>query len=209
MADVPEIDEKVSEALETAADGAESEKKSKLNSLVAALVAVSATFLAIGNVKAGNVVQAMDKAQVEMVDTWAFFQAKSTKQSLAEAAIEQLTLQKDTGQIAPEQRAAFDKAIEGYKAKVARYDKEKSELQGKVDELQKQYDALNVKDDQFDISEALLSVGIALFGITALTQKRWMLFVAIGFAAFGFVIGMAGFVGWSYRPEWLAKIVGV
>jgi hypothetical protein len=94
------------------------------------------------------------------------------------------------------------------KEKVARYDKEKEELKGKADELQKEYDRLNVKDDQFDISEALLSVGIALFGITALTQKRWMLFVAFAFGGFGMIVGLAGFFGWNLRPEWIAKLLG-
>jgi hypothetical protein len=198
---MPDIDEKVNEALEAA-----DEKKSKLNSLIAACVAVAATFLAISNVKAGNVVQAMSKAQVEIVDTWAFFQAKSTKQSLAEVSVDQLTIAKEA---APDdKKPGYDKLIESYKAKSARYEKEKNELQTKVDGLQKEYDALNVKDDQFDISEALLSVAIALFGITALTQKRWMIFVALSFAGFGLLVGLSGFVGWNIRPEWLAKLIG-
>ena len=198
---MPNIDEKVSEALDQA-----EEKKSTLNSLIAACVAVAATFLAISNVKAGNVVQAMSKAQVEIVDTWAFFQAKSTKQSLAEVSVDQLTIAKESA--AEEKKAGYDKLIESYKSKSARYEKEKNDLQTKVDGLQKEYDALNVKDDQFDISEALLSVAIALFGITALTQKRWMLFVALGFAGFGLLVGLSGFVGWNIRPEWLAKLIG-
>jgi hypothetical protein len=78
-----------------------------------------------------------------------------------------------------------------------------------VASLQKEYDELNVKDDQFDIAEALISVGIALYGITALTQKRWMIFVAMAFAGFGVIVSMAGFFGWNLRPEWLVKIVGV
>ena len=65
-----------------------------------------------------------------------------------------------------------------------------------------------MKDDQFDISEALLSLAIALFGITALTQKRWLLFVACSFGALRLAVGLAGFFGWNLRPEWLAKIVG-
>src|SRR4029079_11637337 len=90
------------------------------------------------------------------------------------------------------------------RAKVARYEGEKSELKAKVDVLEKDYERLNVKDDQFDISESLLSVAIAMLGITALTQKRKLLFVAIAFAGFGLAIGLAGFFGWNLRPESLA-----
>jgi hypothetical protein len=206
-----ELGEKVSEAIESAdeadAQAGEEKKRSKLNTNVAASVAVAAPFMAVCNVKAGNVVQAMGKVQVEIVDTWSYFQAKSTKQSLAEAAIDQLTVTRDMS-ASPEQRASLDKQLEGYRETVARYDREKNELKSKVDELNREYDRLNVRDDQFDISEALLSVGIALLGITALTQKRFMLVVAGVFAGFGAFVGLAGFVGWNLRPEWLAKLLG-
>lgn len=209
---MPEISEQVSEALEHAEggddEGGEKEERGKLNSIVAASVAVVATFMAVCNVKAGNVVQAMGKTQIEVVDTWSFFQAKSTKQSLAEAAIDQLTIQRETSQLTPEQSANLDKRLESYREKVTRYDGEKNDLKKKVDDLEKEYERLNVKDDQFDISESLLSVAIALLGITALTQKRKLLFVAMGFAAFGMVIGLSGFFAWNLRPEWLAKIIG-
>jgi hypothetical protein len=211
---MPEISEQVSEALEHAEggddghDNREKEERSKLNSVVAASVAVVATFMAVCNVKAGNVVQAMGKTQIEVIDTWSFFQAKSTKQSLAEAAVDQLTLQRETSHLTPEQGANLDKRLDAYREKVARYENEKNDLKKKVDELEKDYERLNVKDDQFDISESLLSVAIALLGITALTQKRKLLFVAMGFAAFGLVVGLSGFFGWNLRPEWLAKIIG-
>ena len=211
---MPEISDQVSEALEHAEGGdqkggdREKEERSKLNSVVAASVAIVATFMAVCNVKAGNVVQAMGKTQIDVIDTWSFFQAKSTKQSLAEAAVDQLTIQRETSHLSDEQGAKLDKRLASYRDKVARYDAEKSELKTKVDGLEKEYERLNVKDDQFDISESLLSVGIALFGITALTQKRRLLFVAMGFAGFGLLVGLAGFFGWNLRPEWLAKIVG-
>jgi chromosome segregation ATPase len=210
---MPEISEQVSEALEHAEGhddegGSEKKSKSNLNSIVAASVAVAATFMAVGNVKAGNVVQAMGKVQIEIVDTWSFFQAKSTKQSLAEAALEQLTLQREAAQLPPAQAATVDKQLAQYREKITRYEAEKTELRSKVTELEKSYEALNVKDDQFDISESLLSVGIALFGITALTQKRPLLFVAAGFALFGVIMSLAGFLSWNLRPEWIAKLLG-
>jgi hypothetical protein len=64
-----------------------------------------------------------------------------------------------------------------------------------------------VRDDQFDMSEACLSVGIALFGVTALTQRRWLLIVALVFASFGFAFGVAGFAGWNLHPDWLARLL--
>ncbi len=204
-----EISDPISEALEHSGGGdGEKDARSKLNSIIAASVAIVATFMAVCNVKGGNVVQAMGKTQSEVIDTWSFFQAKSTKQNLAEAAIDQLTLQRETAHLTDAQNATLDKRLESYREKVARYETEKNDLKKKVDGLEKEYERLNVKDDQFDISESLLSIGIALLGITALTQKRPLLVVALGLSGFGLVIGLSGFLGWNLRPEWLAKIIG-
>ena len=197
-----DIADSINEAVEKA-------RESRLNTVIAALVAISATFMAICNVKGGNVVQGMAKAQTETVDNWSYYQAKSTKQNLADGMAEQLLVQRDvTPGLSPEGRALLDKKIGELQAKAKRYEQEKDEIKKKADELAKEYERLNVKDDQFDIGEACLSVGIALLGVTALTQKRWLLGVAGIFTGFGFIIGIAGFVGWNLHPEWLAKLLG-
>jgi hypothetical protein len=204
---MPEISEQVTEAVEKAEGEHEGgEGPSRLNTIVAMSVAITATFMAVSHVKGGNVDQAMAKAQVELVDAWSFYQAKSTKQSLVEAAAEQLTVQRDI--LPADAHPALAENIEAYKKRAARYEKEKDEIKAKVDALEKRYEQLNVKDDQFDMCEALLSVAIALFGITALTQKRWMMFVAGSFGAAGVFLGLAGFAGWNVRPEWLARLLG-
>jgi hypothetical protein len=64
-----------------------------------------------------------------------------------------------------------------------------------------------VHDDQFDLSDAALSVAIALFGITALTQKRALLAFAIVFMVFGLVFGLAGFFQWDLHPEALTGLL--
>jgi hypothetical protein len=91
---------------------------------------------------------------------------------------------------------------------VTRYEAEKDELKRKAEAFEKEYDTLNIRDDQFDMAEAAMSVGIAMFGITALTRKRWLLAFAAAVAAFGVVLGLAGFLGWNIHPEFLAKMLG-
>ena len=196
-----EIDEKITEAVEKAHD-------SRLNTVIAALVALSATFMALNNVKDGNIVQAMQQAQASSVDEWAYYQAKGTKQNLAIAAREQIELMRETNPNAsPEVRAIFDKRIAEYTAMEKKYETEKEDIKRKAEGFQKQYDDLNVHDDQFDMAEAVLSVAIALFGVTALTRKRWLLIVAIVFASCGVILGLAGFAGWNLHPDWLAKLL--
>jgi len=64
-----------------------------------------------------------------------------------------------------------------------------------------------VHDDQFDLSEAALSIAIALLGVSALTRKKWLVGLAILFAGFGVVMGLAGFLGWSLHPDAIAKLL--
>ena len=197
-----EIDEKISEALEKA-------RESRLNTAIAAFVALAATFMALNNVKDGNIVQAMQQAQANGVDAWAYYQAKGTKQNLAISSREQIELMRDTTQsAASEVRALFDKRIAEYAALEKKYEAEKEDIRHQAEGFQKQYDALNVHDDQFDMADAILSVSIALFGVTALTRKRWLLGVAIVFASFGIILGLAGFLGWNLHPDWLARLLG-
>jgi DNA repair ATPase RecN len=197
-----EIDEKISEALEKA-------RESRLNAAVAVFVALSATFMALNNVKDGNIVQAMQQAQANGVDAWAYYQAKGTKANLAISSREQIELMRDTTPNAtPEMQAVFAKRIAEYAALEKKYEAEKEDIKRQAEGFQKQYDALNVHDDQFDMAEALLAVAIALFGVTALTRKRWLLGVAIVFATFGTILGLAGFIGWNLHPDWLARLLG-
>jgi hypothetical protein len=78
-------------------DPIEQGNKSKINSTVALFVAITATFMALCNVKDGNIVQGMSQAQAHAIDAWSYFQAKSTKQSIAENSVELLKLQNSAG----------------------------------------------------------------------------------------------------------------
>ncbi|HWZ91265.1 MAG TPA: DUF4337 domain-containing protein [Polyangiaceae bacterium] len=199
----------MSEVADSVQETIDAADKSKLNSAIAVLVALSATFVALCNVKDGNVVQAMSQAQAGAVDQWAYYQSKSTKQHIAETTADQLTVQRDIAvNPSPEARKLLDAKILEYTAQAKTYEKEKAGIKQQADGLTHQYDALNVHDDQFDMSEACFSVGIALMGVTALTQKRWLFGFASVFAAFGLLFGLAGFCGWNLHPDWLAKLLG-
>ena len=189
----------VSEAVERsqsgAGPGASEPSRFNLNTLVAISVAITATFTALCNVKDGNIVQAMAQAQANSVDAWAYFQAKGTKLNIAESARDALITQGEiSGTLSPEARALVDKKLADYDAKIRLYEQEKAEIKKSAEGYQAEYDRLNVHDDQFDMAEALMSIAIALFGITALTQKRRLLYLAWGFA------------GLNLHPDFLARL---
>src|SRR5437763_10235743 len=98
----------MSDIVEAAAAG----RESRLNGIVALSVAIIATMMALGNIKDGNIGQAMAQAQSSAVDTWAQYQSKSTKQNIAEATLVQIMLQRDVAVgLKPEQRAMIDRQI--------------------------------------------------------------------------------------------------
>jgi hypothetical protein len=190
----------VAEIDETIAGAVEQGRESRLNSVIALFVAIAATLMALDNIKDGNVAQAMAQAQAHAVDTWSYYQAKSTKQNLAESTVDTLQALRAT---VPAGAAAadLDKRIAAYQAQVVRYEKEKNDVKAQAEGYQAEYDRLNLHDDQFDLSDAGFSVAIALFGVTALTRKRWLLGVAAVFFTVGMVFGLVGFMGWSLHPD--------
>jgi hypothetical protein len=198
-----DLGETVSEAVEKAGE-------SRLHSRIAVLVAGAATFMALCNVKDGNVCQAMAQDQAKQVDAWAYYQAKGTKLNLAEAMMDQMTLQRAiaSGPQAAETRALLEQKIAAYAEQVKKYEREKDEIKANAEGLQQDYDRLNVRDDQLDMAEALISISLALFGITALTRKRVMFWFAGGFAGAGTLLGLAAFVGLNIHPDFLARLLG-
>jgi hypothetical protein len=198
----------MSEVADTVSEVLENASHDRLHSLIAVLVAVSATFMALCNVKDGNVVQNMAQDQAKQVDAWSYYQAKSTKLNLAESMLDQLAVQRALAGNAAEVRATIDQKIASYKEAVARYEKEKDEIKATAEGYQTDFDRLNIKDDQLDMAEALLSIALALFGITALTKKRFMFWFAATFAGLGVLLGVAAFAGLHIHPEFLAKLLG-
>src|SRR5512140_3119383 len=122
-----ELPEQIHEAVEHA-----HEHPSQLGSIVALLVALSATFGAITSVKDRNITLRMNQAQAKAIDTWNYYQAKSMKQNLAEATLDQMTAVGGT----PESLARYKKQVE-------RYDKEKGEVKEEAEGYEKKYEALN------------------------------------------------------------------
>lgn len=206
MAAMSELADSVTEAIEKSNESG-GEGGSNLNGLVAISVAIVATFMALCNVKDGNIGQAMEEAQASGVDAWAYFQAKGTKLNIAESARDTLVLQREISpSLTPEARALVDKKIADYEAKIRVYEKEKGEIKQSAEGFKAEYERLNLHDDQFDMADALMSVAIALLGITALTRKRRLMYLAWAFAGFGLVMGIAGFAGLGLHPDFLARI---
>jgi hypothetical protein len=188
----------MSDINETIQESMERADKSKINSRVALSVAITATFMALCNVKDGNIVQAMEQAQAHTIDAWSYFQAKSTKQAIAENSVRLLRLQN---------LQANSDVVKKYEDEINRYEKEKGEIKKQAEGFQQEYNDINLFDDQFDMTDALLTISIALFGITSLTQKRWLLYFASAVSLLGIILGLTAFMKISLHSDFVSKIL--
>ena len=180
-------------------------RAARLNAAVAITVAVLATFMGICKVKDDNIVQAMQQAQADKLDHWAFYQARNLRQEVAEATAIQLEL---AYQGAPTPTAgAYDAAIAKYRALAAEQSKKKDELRAQAEQDQRTYDALNYRDDQFDLSDALIAIAIAMLAVTALTRLWALYWVSLVPTALGLLMGVAGLTSLPIHPDTFVKLL--
>jgi hypothetical protein len=204
-----EIDPK--DILETAKASAEPPREpgevraAALNAAVAITVAVLATFMGICKVKDDNIVQAMQQAQADKVDHWGYYQARNLRQEVAEATAIQLDLARQGTK--PSNPEAYDAAIAKYRSLAQDQAKKKDEVRAQAEQDQKTYDALNYRDDQFDLSDALIAVAIAMLAVTALTRLWALYWASLVPTAFGLLMGVAGLAGWPIHPEALVRLL--
>jgi hypothetical protein len=179
--------------------------RSRLNQAVAVTVALLATFTGICKVKDDNIVQAMQQAQADKLDHWAFYQARNLREELAKATLAQLRLQ--AADRPPERRVEHDKVIAQYEKLASEQAIKREELRLQAVADQKTYDDLNFRDDQFDLSDAAIAIAIALLAIASLTQLWWLFALSLVPSAFGFVMGLAGLIGWDLHPTALVRLL--
>jgi hypothetical protein len=192
---------------EEGASHAEKERrKSRLNNYVAIMVAILATFMGIAKVKDDNIVQAMQQAQAQSVDAWAWYQAKKTRLQFAQATVDQFEVQAATAPLA--QRPALEQKIAQYRKQVDKENNEIPDVQKQAKGHDADYDRLNYHDDQFDLSDALLAIAISLFAVTSLTQKRWLFLLALVPTVFGILFGLAGIFNLRIHSDLFAKWLG-
>jgi hypothetical protein len=149
----------------------------------AVIATVGAIFAYMGGATQANAGLSKNNAAIKKTEAsnqWNYFQAKSTKQSLAEISRD----------LAPADKQGF------YQAKIDRYEKEKKEIQtqaekieGESKEWDKQSDAEMHVHHRWAQATTALQVSIALAAIALLTRKKWLEYGMFLMAAIGMGIG--------------------
>jgi hypothetical protein len=175
-------------------------KDKRINRLVALTVVVLSVATGLGNIKDGNIVQAMAQAQANSLDRWNEYQATRTKLHIVETARAQLA--------AAPSSAAIQGTLKQFDADAAKYKAESPELAKQAKDFADQYDALNVHDDQFDAAEASLATAISIAAVAALTESWIPLVASWVIGAFGLFMTVCGFAGWPFHPDVLSTWLG-
>jgi hypothetical protein len=149
----------------------------------AIIATVGAVFAYMGGATQANAGLYKNNAAIKKTEAsnqWNFYQAKSTKQALAELARD----------LAPEPKQAT------YQAKIERYDKEKGDikllaekLEADATEWEHQSDEQMHQHHRWAQATTVLQVSIALAAIALLTKKKWLEYAMFGVGGVGLVIG--------------------
>ena len=118
--------------------------------------------------------------KTEASNQWNYYQAKSSKQNLAELALE----------LSPAKREFYETEIKRYKAEKAEIKLAAEKLEGEAKEWDKRSDVEIHRHHRWAQSTTLLQVAIAIAAIALLTRKRWLLKAMYALAATGAVVGV-------------------
>lgn len=160
-----------------------------LTTVVFAVCATLATF------KGGGYSTRSVISQAQASDQWAFFQAKSTKGNLYEIQREALELQQAAlpANAPAEVREHYAKTIADYKDRVARYEKEKAEIQTAAKALEQVRNDAQRHSQPFGIAVIFLQVAILICSIAGLFKRKIMWQLALPIGLLGLVYFANGF----------------
>src|SRR5215218_1470241 len=187
------------EAAEQIADAGERADE-KFKNRAALTIAFMAMLLAITSLGGGNAAEDMANNNIHASDTWAFYQAKSIRQTSLRVAADGLEadLRANPNMPAPG-REFIQKKIEEYRSTAARYEDEpdkddpgnplkgegRKQLTARAKDYEAQRERAQKQDPNFDFAEALFQIAIVLASVSILAGSRMILRVAllVGIAA--------------------------
>lgn len=154
------------------------------------IITFLAAFLAITSLlDGGNSAQILDNT-IEANNVWAFYQAKSIKQSLAEMSYDNAV------------RAGDKKKAEAMKAKIERYESEpekgegKKELMAKAKAIEAERAVAELRSPWYTYSNAFYQIAIVILAASMLTFSRKMYWIGIGLGTFAVVLMTQGALLW-------------
>ena len=168
--------------------GADDHHAGQLAVVTAILATVGALFGYMAGATQANAGLYKNEAAIkktEAADQWNYYQAKGSRQNLAELAIE----------LAPDNRKVY------YQEKAKRYESEKAAIQETAEKLEKQSKEWDERSEleihthhRWAQAMTAMSIAIAVAAIALLTKRRWFEYMVYGLSGIGIVLGVLAFL---------------
>lgn len=118
---------------------------------------------------------------------WAYYQAKSIKQNLAETQKNAFEVE-ILGVINPEQKALYEQKLKTTIGEISRYDAEKNQIKKEAEETAVLNKAVSKKGTFFLGSVVFFQIAIMLSSISALLKKKYMWIIGLVFGSIATVL---------------------
>jgi hypothetical protein len=118
---------------------------------------------------------------------WAYYQAKSIKQNLAETQKNAFEVE-SLGAANPDQRAAYEDKLKVATEEISRYNAEKSQLKEEAENTGVLNKAVAKKGNFFSAALVFFQIGIMLSSVSALLKKKFMWVIGLLFGGIATVL---------------------
>jgi hypothetical protein len=157
-------------------------------------IAFMAMLLAITSLGGGNAAEDMANNNIHASDTWAFYQAKSIRQTSLRVAADGLEADlRANPNMPPEAREFLQMKMEEYRSTAARYEDEpdkdapgdplkgegRKQLTARAKDFESQREVAQRQDPNFDFAEALFQIAIVLASVSILATSRLVLRISL------------------------------
>jgi chromosome segregation ATPase len=171
------------------------EQKEKWIQWVALTTTVLAVSAAISSLKGSSYSTQIQLKNTQEANRWAYYQAKSLKQNLAELERESmavLALEART----PEGRTQAETSLARARTEAQRYEKEKGDIRVDAEKLATEQAELKRHGGSFGVAVMLLQIAIMMSSVGALIKKPAMWYVGLAFGVGGLGYMANGLWGW-------------
>jgi hypothetical protein len=134
--------------------------------------------------------------QAQASDQWAYYQAKSTRESLYRIQKENLTLQLGLlpSTASAEERSKVEAALAEAAAKTEKYEAEKAAIEKVARDLEAKRDEAQLHGKPLGLAVIFLQIAIVLSSIGGLLKRREMWLLALPIGATGVILFADGFL---------------
>jgi hypothetical protein len=201
--DIQEVREHMEHAAEHGSAGHHNENKR-----VALAIAILAALLAVTELGASSAQNEYTALNVEVNDTWAFYQAKTIRLDTANAAADILTDLADPN-ATPERKALVEKQIATLRGEATRHDSDpatgngRKQLLAQAQKLESERRTKLGAFHAFEFGGAALQLGVVLASAGLLTGAFWLVGVAMGLGGLAICLNL---VGW-FAPNLMHLVV--